>query len=135
GTAAALVDGTSRRPRSDLLAISAGIGVLISLFVNTQLDSRTTGLATATGVAYVIGVVPMLLVSWIIVRALRERPASTGAIYASDLAGAAVGGLLGYGLLGLLGDQGLHGLAAGLCLVAAAILGGGGARVRLFARA
>ncbi|HTH71672.1 MAG TPA: hypothetical protein VL493_10375 [Candidatus Saccharimonadales bacterium] len=135
GTAAALVDDRTRRPRSDVLAISAGTAVLVSLFVNTQLDSRASGLATATAVAYVVGVFPMLLVSWVIVRTLRERPRSSGAIYASDLAGAAVGGLLGYGLLGLLGDQGLHGLAAGLCLVAAAVLRNDGARARLFFRA
>jgi len=135
GAAAALVDDSSRRPRSDVLAISAGVGVLVSLFVNTQLDSRVIGLATATAAAYVIGVVPVLLVSWVIVRTLRERPRSTGAIYASDLAGAAVGGLLGYGLLGLLGDQGLHGLAAGLCLVSAAVLRRGSARAKLFFRA
>jgi len=135
GAAAALVDDSSRRPRSDVLAISAGVGVLVSLFVNTQLDSRVIGLATATAAAYVIGVVPVLLVSWVIVRTLRERPRSTGAIYASDLAGAAVGGLLGYGLLGLLGDQGLHGLAAGLCLVSAAVLRHGSARAKLFFRA
>jgi len=135
GTAAAIFDDTARRPRSDVLAITAAIGVLVSLFLNTHLDSRASGLATATAVAYVVGVFPMLLVSWVIVRTLRERPRSTGAIYASDLAGAAVGGLLGYGLLALLGDQGLHGLAAGFCLVAAAVLRTGGARYGLFARA
>ena len=122
GTAAALFDETPRRPRSDVLAILAAAGVVLSLLVNSQLDSRATGLVTATAVAYLISVVPLLLVSWIIVRSLRETPRSTGAIYAADLAGAAVGGLLGYGLLGPIGDQGLHGLAAGLCLCAGALL-------------
>ena len=122
GTAAALLDETPRRPRSDVLAIAASVGVLLALLLNSQIDSRATGLVTATAAAYVISVVPLLLVSWIIVRALRESPQVTGAIYAADLAGAAVGGLVGYALLGPIGDQGLHGLAAGLCLCAAVVL-------------
>jgi hypothetical protein len=126
GTAAALIDDTPRRPRAHVLAIAAGVGVLLALLLNSQIDSRATGLLTATALAYVFSVPPLLLVSWVIVRSLRESPRATGAIYAADLAGAAVGGLLGYGLLGPIGDQGLHGLAAGLCLCAAGLLHRGG---------
>ena len=120
-TAAATLDRERQRIGTSRLAIAAALAVLAALLVETQLDPLVVGMFPTSAAAYVLGVPPVLLASWIIVRSLRDAPAASGTIYAFDLAGAATGGLLGYLAIGTLGDQALYGLASALCLVAAAL--------------
>lgn len=117
-TAATLFDGRRRPPNSTLPA-SLAAAVLLALFAETQVDPVTHGVGAAVAVAYVLGALPLLFASWLVVRALRESPSASGALYAADLAGAACGGLLGYVAISPLGVQALYGLAA--------LLGGTGA--------
>src|SRR5207237_8002319 len=102
-------------------SLTAALSVLVALVIETQIDPLAVGMFPTTAAAYILGVPPVLLASWIIVRSLRDAPAASGTIYAFDLAGAATGGLLGYLAIGTLGDQALYGLASALCLVAAAL--------------
>ncbi len=122
GTAAAVVDVRARRPSSAQLAVTAAVATIIALAVETQIDPRAAGMFVAAGAAYVLGVIPVLCVSWVIVRALRDTPEASGPLYAADLAGAATGGVLGYLTIGTLGAQGLYGAVAGVSLLAAAVL-------------
>jgi hypothetical protein len=121
GTAAAIIDHRPRRPSTARLALSAAVATIVALAVETQVDPLVVGMFPTTATAYLLGVVPVLFGSWIVVRALRESPAKGGTIYAADLAGAALGGVSGYVFIGVVGDQGLYGLCAALCLVAAAV--------------
>ena len=118
-TAAAVLDRAHRPIGTTKLAIAASFSVLAALVVETQIDPLVVGTFATTAIAYLLGVPPVLLASWIIVRSLRQAPAASGTIYAFDLAGAAIGGLVGYLSIGSLGDQALYGLASALCLVAA----------------
>src|SRR5881628_180805 len=120
-TAAAILDRGRQRIRTGTLAVAAALSVLAALAVETQIDPLVVGMFPTTAAAYLLGVPPVLLASWIIVRSLRLAPAASGTIYAFDLAGAATGGLLGYLMIGVLGDQALYGLASALCLVAATL--------------
>ena len=120
--AAAVVDVRPRPPSSSFLAIGAAMATIVALAVETRIDPMSAGMFVSASVAYVLGVIPVLLVSWVIVRALRDAPASSGSLYAADLAGAASGGLLGYLAIGALGGQGLYGVVAGASLIAAAAL-------------
>ena len=120
-TAAATLDRERQRIGTSRLAIAAALAVLAALLVETQLDPLVVGMFPTSAAAYMLGVPPVLLASWIIVRSLRDAPAASGTIYAFDLAGAATGGLLGYLAIGTLGDQALYGLASALCLVAATL--------------
>lgn len=120
--AAAVVDVRPHRPSSALLAVGAAIATLVALTIETRIDPMSAGMFVAAGVAYVLGVVPVLLVSWVIVRALRDSPSASGSLYAADLAGAASGGVLGYLAIGTLGGQGLYGVVAAASLVAGAAL-------------
>ena len=120
-TAAAILDRRRQRIGTGTLAVAAALSVLAALAVETQIDPLVVGMFPTTAAAYLLGVPPVLLASWIIVRALRLAPAASGTIYAFDLAGAATGGLLGYLMIGVLGDQALYGLASALCLVAATL--------------
>ena len=122
GTAAAVVDVRARRPSSVQLAVAAAVATLVALAIETRIDPLTSGMFVAAGAAYVLGVIPVLCVSWVIVRALRDAPEASGALYASDLAGAATGGVLGYLTIGTLGGQGLYGVVAGSSLLGAAAL-------------
>src|SRR5439155_1568002 len=119
--AAATLDRERQRIGTSRLAIAAALAVLAALLVETQLDPLVVGMFPTSAAAYMLGVPPVLLASWIIVRSLRDAPAASGTIYAFDLAGAATGGLLGYLAIGTLGDQALYGLASALCLVAATL--------------
>ena len=122
GTAAAVVDGNARRPSSAQLAVAAAIAPIVARAIETRIDPLTSGMFVAAGAAYVLGVIPVLCVSWVIVRALREAPEASGLLYAADLAGAAAGGVLGYLAIGTLGGQGLYGMVAGTSLLGAAAL-------------
>ena len=121
-TAAAVVDVRARRPTSAQLSLTAAVATLVALWIETRIDPLTSGMFVAAGAAYVLGVIPVACVSWVIVRALREAPQSSGALYAADLAGAATGGVFGYLTIGTIGAQGLYGAVAGLALVSAAAL-------------
>lgn len=118
----AALDGRKVRPTLAQLAFGAAAATLIALLVETRIDPITDGMIAAASAGYLLGVLPILCVSWVVVRALRETPTSSGSLYAADLAGAAVGALLGYLAIGALGDQGLYGLAAASALVATALL-------------
>jgi len=118
-TAAAILDRRRRQIATSHLAIGASFSVLAALALETQIDPLVVGTFTTTAIAYLLGVPPVLLASWIIVRSLRQAPSASGTIYAFDLAGAAMGGLVGYLTIGIVGDQALYGLASALCLVAA----------------
>ncbi len=122
GTAAAVVDVRARRPSSAQLAVAAAIATLVALAIETRIDPLSSGMFVAAGAAYVLGVIPVLCVSWVIVRALREAPRASGLLYAADLAGAAAGGIVGYLTIGTLGGQGLYGVVAGTSLLGAAAL-------------
>lgn len=123
GTLAALVDQRTARPSSAQLALLAALSTLAALFVETWIDPIVEGMIVAIAAAYVMSVIPVLFVSWVIVRALRESGTSgVGRLYAADLAGAAIGGVLGYLAIGTLGAQGLYGVAAGAGLLACALL-------------
>jgi hypothetical protein len=122
GTAAAVVDVRARRPSSAQLAVAAAVATLVALAIETRIDPRSSGMFVAAGAAYVLGVIPVLCVSWVIVRALREAPGASGPLYATDLAGAAVGGVFGYLAIGTLGAQGLYGVVAAASLLGGAVL-------------
>ena len=120
--AAAAVDGGPRRPSSALLPAGAAVATIVALAIETRIDPMSAGVFVAAGVAYVLGVFPVLLVSWVIVRALRDAPTASGSLYAADLAGAACGAVLGYLAIGTLGGQGLYGVVAAASLGAGAAL-------------
>jgi hypothetical protein len=130
-TAAALLDRGDRSISTSRLAIAAAFSVLAALVIETQVDPLVVGMFPTSAAAYVLGVPPVLLASWIIVRSLRLAPAASGTIYAFDLAGAATGGVAGYLAIGTLGDQALYGLASALCLVAATLFSSSSSRVGL----
>ncbi|TMC72689.1 MAG: hypothetical protein E6J13_04930 [Chloroflexi bacterium] len=118
-TAAATVDRARQPITTSWLAVGAAMSILAALVIETQLDPLVVGVFATSAAAYVLGVPPVLLASWIIVRSLRQAPAVSGTIYAFDLAGAATGGVVGYLAIGALGDQALYGVASAFCLVAA----------------
>ena len=118
-TAAATVDRSRQPITTSWLAVGAAMSILAALVIETQLDPLVVGVFATSAAAYVLGVPPVLLASWIIVRSLRQAPAVSGTIYAFDLAGAATGGVVGYLAIGALGDQALYGVASAFCLVAA----------------
>lgn len=120
--AAAAVDGSPGRPSSALLAVGAAVATIVALAIETRIDPMSAGAFESAGVAYVLGVFPVLLVSWVIVRALRDAPAASGSLYAADLAGAAGGAMFGYLAIGTLGGQGLYGVVAAASLGAGAAL-------------
>ena len=134
-TASAVIDGRARRPTSALLALTGGTSALAALFVETRVDPLTQGMLLAVAAGYVFGVLPILFVSWVIVRALREAtPSRVGSLYAADLAGAVAGAVAGYLAIGTLGAQGLYGAAAGSAFVASALLTDGAPERRLLMR-
>src|SRR2546430_4908828 len=118
-TAAAVLDRTGRAVGTAKLAIAAAFSILAALVLETQIDPLSVGTFLTTAIAYLLGVPPVLLASWIIVRTLRQAPSASGTIYAFDLAGAATGGLVGYVTIGVIGDQAVYGVASALCLLAA----------------
>ena len=122
GTAAAIFDGRATRPSSAALTVASAVATIVAVLIETHIDPLTEGTLFAVAAGYVLGIAPVLFASWVIVRALRETPQSSGVLYAVDLMGAAVGGAVGFAGLGLLGDQGLYGLTAALSLAAAVVL-------------
>jgi hypothetical protein len=130
-TAAAIVDRGRPPVSTSRLAVAAALSILAALAIETQIDPLVVGMFPTSAAAYLLGVPPVLLASWIIVRSLRLAPAASGTIYGFDLAGAAAGGLVGYLAIGVLGDQALYGLATALCLVAATLFASSSSRLGL----
>lgn len=122
GTASAVADGSRWRPGSARLASAAGASVVVALLIETRVDPVVHTQPAAVVVGYALGALPVFFASWVIVRALRDHPAASGTLYAADLAGAALGGLIGYLGVGSLGAHGVYGLAAALALFAAGAL-------------
>jgi hypothetical protein len=118
-TAAAVLDRTGRPVGTAKLAMAAAFSIVAALVLETQIDPLAVGTFLTTAIAYLLGVPPVLLASWIIVRTLRQAPSASGTIYAFDLAGAATGGFVGYVAIGAIGDQAVYGVASALCLLAA----------------
>src|SRR5207245_3105190 len=71
-TAAGVLDRGRRPVRTSKLALGASGSVLVSLALETQIDPLVVGTLPTTAVAYLLGVPPVLLASWIIVRSLRD---------------------------------------------------------------
>ena len=121
GTAAAVVDVRERRPSSARLAVAAAVATLVALAIETRIDPLTSGMFVAAGAAYVLGVIPVLCVSWVIVRALREAPEASGVLYAADLRRDAATGVCS-DICHRHPRRGLYGVVAGSSLLGAAAL-------------
>lgn len=129
-TLSAIFDRRSPRPGLAALALAAAASAVGALLLETHVDPGSA-LAAAILVAYVAGALPFVFASWIVVRSLREDPVRAGRLYSADLAGAAAGSLLAFGLLPVLGAPGLYGLSA--LLAALAALAVAGLRIRFVA--
>jgi hypothetical protein len=126
-TLSAIFDRRPRRPGLATLALAAAASALAALILETHIDPGTV-LPAAILVAYIAGALPFVFASWIIVRSLREDPVRAGRLYSADLAGAAIGSLLAFAGLPLLGAQGLYGVSASLSALAALAVAGLGIR-------
>lgn len=107
-----LMDGRSSRPSLHALSLAVGASAVAALLVQTQIDPNGLGLALAIVSAYVLGSLPFVFASWVVVRSLREDPARSGSLYASDLAGAGAGSLLAFVGIQPLGVPALYALSA-----------------------
>ena len=125
GTAAALLDRRRRRPSSAGLAILASITYVLALVVSTSLDPIAVDSSVAVILTYLVSSIPYTLVSWVVVRTLTAHPTQAGRIYASDLLGAAAGGIVAFAAMSSLGAPGEYGLAAGFAACASVVLADG----------
>jgi hypothetical protein len=126
-TLSAIFDRRPRRPGLATLALAAAASAVVALILETHIDPGTV-LPAAILVAYIAGALPFVFASWIIVRSLREDPVRAGRLYSADLAGAAIGSLLAFAGLPVLGAQGLYGVSASLSALAALAVAGLGIR-------
>lgn len=117
-TLSGLFDRRARRPGLATLALAGSASAVVALLLETHVDPGTA-LAASILVAYVVGALPFVFASWIVVRSLREDPAHAGVLYAGDLAGAAGGSLLAFLALPSLGAPALYGVSACLSALAA----------------
>jgi spermidine synthase len=129
-TCSALIDTREKRPASSALALGLAASCVLSLAIQSHADPLVLGLPIVIGLAYVLGALPFVFGSWIVVRALRERPARSGTAYAADLAGAAAGSLGGYLGVAPLGVPTLYGVAAVIASAAALAMRPGSRIVR-----
>jgi predicted membrane-bound spermidine synthase len=126
-TLSGVFDRRSKRPALSTLALAAAASALAALLLETHIDPGVA-LAAAILVAYVVGALPFVFASWIVVRSLREAPNRAGRLYSVDLAGAAIGSLFAFVGLPSLGAPGLYGASA--CLSALAAIAVAGPRIR-----
>lgn len=125
-----LADRRSARPELGTLGAGLAVSSLVALFAETHIDPSGGGLWLAIVVAYVLGSLPFVFASWIVVRTLNADPVHAGAFYAMDLAGAATGSLLAFVGIPVVGVPALYAVAALL-----AALGAMGVERRLRRRA
>jgi spermidine synthase len=130
-SAAALIDRRSRSPSTARLAALAGASYVFAIAVATAVDPAVLDVSLAIVLIYAASSLPYILVSWVIVRALAADPAGAGRTYAADLAGAAIGGVLAFIAMPVLGAPGEYGAAAALAATAAFVLAAPSARRRV----
>ena len=130
-TAAALLDRRPSRPSTVRLAGLASLSYVLALAVASVVDPAAIDSSLAVMLIYAASSVPYALVSWIVVRTLVADPAWAGRTYAADLAGAAVGGVVAFVAMSVLGAQGEYGLAAALAAIAALTLADANGRRRV----
>jgi hypothetical protein len=130
-SAAALIDRRQRSPGTARLAALASASYVFAIAVATIVDPAALDVSLAVVLIYAASSLPYILVSWVIVRALAADPAGAGRTYAADLAGAAIGGVLAFILMPVLGAPGEYGAAAALAAVAALVLADASARRRV----
>jgi len=121
-TASRFFDRRERRPSTARLATLASASFLFALAVSSWIDPVAIDSSIAVSAIYATSSVPYLLVSWVLLRVLAGDPARAGRTYAADLAGAAVGGVIAFLAMSILGAQGEYGLAAALSALAALVL-------------
>src|SRR5437867_1379386 len=119
-TLSALFDRRARRPGAPALALALAASALIALVAGTRIDPNRV-IALAVLAAYVLGSLPFVFASWVVVRNLKGDPSRSGRLYASDLAGAAGGSLVALAGISLIGVPALYGLAATLAAAAALV--------------
>ena len=129
--AATLIDRRSGAPSTSRLAALASASYVLAMAVATVVDPAALDVSIAVVLIYAASSLPYVLVSWVVVRALAADPGWAGRTYAADLAGAAVGGVLAFTLMPVLGAPGEYGAAAALAAMAALVLAHRDARRRV----
>lgn len=119
-TCSVLLDRRPSRPSVGLLGLALGAAALFALFAETHVNPAGDGLWLAIVVAFVLGSLPFVFASWIVVRSLNAEPARAGSLYAMDLAGAAMGSLVAFGGISVIGVPALYAAAAALAAAGAA---------------
>ena len=130
-TAAALLDGRPNRPSTARLAMLASASYVLALVVASVVDPAAIDLSFAVVLIYAASSLPYTLVSWVVVRTLVADPPWAGRTYAADLAGAAVGGVVAFVAMPVLGAPGEYGFAAALAASAALVLADADGRRRV----
>jgi hypothetical protein len=130
-TAAALLDGRTNRPSTARLAMLASASYVLALVVASIVDPAAIDLSLAVVLIYAASSLPYTLVSWVVVRTLVADPPWAGRTYAADLAGAAVGGVVAFVAMPVLGAPGEYGFAAALAAFAALVLADASSRRRV----
>ena len=129
--AATLVDRRPSAPTTSRLAAFASASYVFAMAVTTVVDPAALDVSLAIVLIYAASSLPYVLVSWVVVRALGADPASAGRTYAADLGGAAVGGVVAFVAMPVLGAPGEYGAAAALAATAALVLATGRTRRRV----
>src|SRR5712691_8329209 len=80
-TLSALFDRAARRPGLPALPLAVAVSALIALIAETRIDPNRE-LALAVLAAYVLGSLPFVFASWIVVRSLKQDPSRSGRLYA-----------------------------------------------------
>src|SRR5439155_1448148 len=112
--AATLIDRRPSAPSTSRLATFASASYVLAMAAATVVDPAALDVSLAIVLIYAASSLPYVLVSWVVVRALGADPASAGRTYAADLGGAAVGGVVAFVAMPVLGAPGEYGAAAAL---------------------